>query len=111
MLTGRISTAVKGLVFYDAWELAESGTPGYTWSNLNPPAAIGLCPDRRFDDICSARATTRRSRQPVRCSLLAYAPPTNCRSPTGHADSHGCPSGRRATAAPVAGAAAGNTSG
>jgi endonuclease/exonuclease/phosphatase family metal-dependent hydrolase len=33
MLTGRSETAAPGLVFYDAWELAGDGSPGYTWSN------------------------------------------------------------------------------
>jgi endonuclease/exonuclease/phosphatase family metal-dependent hydrolase len=42
MLTGRSETPVPGLVFYDAWEVAGDGTPGYTWSNRNPLAAPGL---------------------------------------------------------------------
>ena len=36
ILTGRSATAAPGLVFYDAWEVAGDGTPGYTWSNLIP---------------------------------------------------------------------------
>jgi endonuclease/exonuclease/phosphatase family metal-dependent hydrolase len=54
MLTGRSSVASPGMVFYDSWELAGDGSPGYTWSNRNPLAAIGLYPDRRFDYIFSA---------------------------------------------------------
>jgi hypothetical protein len=33
--------------------VAGDGTAGYTWSNRNPLAAIGLYPDRRFDYILS----------------------------------------------------------
>jgi endonuclease/exonuclease/phosphatase family metal-dependent hydrolase len=46
MLTGHSATASPGLVFYNSWEVAGDGSPGYTWSNRNPPAAIGLYPDR-----------------------------------------------------------------
>ena len=49
LLTGQAATAVPGLVFYDAWEMAGDGTPGHTWSNRNPLAATSLYPDRRFD--------------------------------------------------------------
>jgi endonuclease/exonuclease/phosphatase family metal-dependent hydrolase len=49
MLTGRAAAPVPGVVFYDSWEVAGDGSPGYTWSNRNPLAAIGLLPDRRFD--------------------------------------------------------------
>src|SRR5205807_10399285 len=48
------ATAAEGLVFYDAWVIAGDGTPGYTWSNRNPLAAVGMYPDRRFDYILSA---------------------------------------------------------
>jgi hypothetical protein len=44
MLTGRSAPASPGLVFYDSWEMAGDGSPGYTWSNRNPLAAIGLYP-------------------------------------------------------------------
>lgn len=54
MLTGRSAPAVPGMVFYDAWEVAGDGSPGFTWSNRNPLAAVGLYPDRRFDYIFSA---------------------------------------------------------
>ena len=54
MLTGRAATAVPHLVCYDSWEVAGDGSPGYTWSNRNPLAAIGLLPDQRFDFIFSA---------------------------------------------------------
>lgn len=75
MLTGRSSTAVEGLVFYDAWEIAGDGTPGYTWSNDNPLAAIGLYPDRRFDYILSAWPRPGGTGHPVHCSLLGIRPP------------------------------------
>src|SRR4029077_6674837 len=54
MLPGRSAPASHGLVFYDSWEMAGDGSPGYTWSNRNPLAAIGLYPNRRFDYIFSA---------------------------------------------------------
>ena len=54
MLTGRTTPAAPGLVFYDAWEIAGDGTPGSTWSNQNPLAAVALYPDRRFDYVLSA---------------------------------------------------------
>jgi endonuclease/exonuclease/phosphatase family metal-dependent hydrolase len=74
MLTGRCETAVPGLVFYDAWEVAGDGTPGYTWSNRNPLAALGLYPDRRFDYIFSAWPRLGGTGHPVRCSLLGVRP-------------------------------------
>ncbi|MGH3304862.1 MAG: endonuclease/exonuclease/phosphatase family protein [Streptosporangiaceae bacterium] len=54
MLTGRSAVARPGVVFYDSWELARDGSPGCTWSNGNPLAAVGLYPDRRFDYVFSA---------------------------------------------------------
>jgi endonuclease/exonuclease/phosphatase family metal-dependent hydrolase len=75
MLTGRSATAAPGLVFYDAWELAGNGGPGYTWSNLNPLAAIGLYPDRRFDYVFSAWPRRGGIGHPVRCQLLGERPP------------------------------------
>lgn len=68
MLTGRSAATEPGLVFYDAWELAGDGTPGSTWSNRNPLAAMGLYPDRRFDYVLSAwpRARWSRSSRPLR---------------------------------------------
>lgn len=70
MLTGRSETPVPGLVFYDAWELAGDGTPGYTWSNRNPLAAPGLYPDRRFDYILSAGPRAGGVGHPTHCELL-----------------------------------------
>jgi endonuclease/exonuclease/phosphatase family metal-dependent hydrolase len=75
MLTGRSATAAPGLVFYDAWEVAGDGTPGYTWSNRNPLAAIGLYPDRRFDYVFSAWPRRGGAGHPVRCELLGVRPP------------------------------------
>jgi hypothetical protein len=75
MLTGRSAPASPGLVFYDSWEVAGDGSPGYTWSNRNPLAAIGLYPDRRFDYIFSAWPRRRGVGHSVRCSLLGVRPP------------------------------------
>ena len=75
MLTGRSSTAAPGLVFYDAWEVAGDGTPGNTWSNRNPLAALGLYPDRRFDYILSGWPRLGGVGHPTHCALLGVRPP------------------------------------
>jgi endonuclease/exonuclease/phosphatase family metal-dependent hydrolase len=75
MLTGQSATAAPGLVFYDAWEMAGDGSPGFTWSNRNPLAAIGLYPDRRFDYILSAWPRRGGVGHPTRCSLLGVRAP------------------------------------
>jgi len=70
ILTGRAATAAPGLVFYDAWELAGDGTPGHTWSNANPLAAVALYPDRRMDYVLSALPRRGGTGHPVRCERL-----------------------------------------
>ena len=75
MLTGRSAAVSPGLVFYDSWEMAGDGSPGYTWSNRNPLAAIGLYPNRRFDYILSAWPRRHGAGHPVRCTLLGVRPP------------------------------------
>ena len=75
MLTGRSAPAAPGMVFYDAWETAGDGTPGFTWSNRNPLAAIGLYPDRRFDYILSAWPRRGGAGHPTSCSLLGVPSP------------------------------------
>jgi endonuclease/exonuclease/phosphatase family metal-dependent hydrolase len=75
MLTGLAATARPGMVFYDSWEMAGDGSPGYTWSNRNPLAAMGLYPDRRFDYIFSAWPRRAGIGHPVRCALLGVHPP------------------------------------
>ena len=75
MLTGRSATAAPRMVFYDAWEVAGDGSPGFTWSNRNPLAAVGLYPDRRFDYILSAWPRRGGVGHPTRCSLLGVRAP------------------------------------
>jgi endonuclease/exonuclease/phosphatase family metal-dependent hydrolase len=75
LLTGQAATAVPGLVFYDAWEMAGDGTPGHTWSNRNPLAATGLYPDRRFDYVLSAWPRAGGVGHPLSCALLGVRPP------------------------------------
>ncbi len=70
MLTGRCAAASPGMVFYDSWELGGDGSPGYTWSNRNPLAAIGLYPDRRFDYVFSAWPRRGGAGHPLHCALL-----------------------------------------
>ena len=74
MLTGRTDPAVPGLVFYDAWEIAGDGTPGHTWSNRNPLAAVALYPDRRMDYVLSAWPRRGGAGHPVRCERLGVLP-------------------------------------
>jgi endonuclease/exonuclease/phosphatase family metal-dependent hydrolase len=69
-LTGRAATAGPGLVCYDAWEIAGDGTPGHTWSNGNPLAAVALYPDRRMDYVLSAWPRRGGAGHPVRCERL-----------------------------------------
>ena len=70
MLTGKSTTAVEGLVFYDSWEVAGDGSPGFTWSNENPLAALSLYPNRRFDYVLSAWPRAGGIGHPVACELL-----------------------------------------
>lgn len=69
-LTGRSAPIRPGLVFYDAWEVAGDGSPGHTWSNRNPLAAVGMYPDRRLDYVLSAWPRKGAQGHPVRCGLL-----------------------------------------
>jgi endonuclease/exonuclease/phosphatase family metal-dependent hydrolase len=75
MLTGRCAVASPGMVFYDSWELAGDGSPGYTWSNRNPLAAVGLYPDRRFDYVFSAWPRRGGVGHPIHCALLGVRSP------------------------------------
>ncbi len=74
MLTGRTAPVAPGLVFYDAWEIAGDGTPGHTWSNRNPLAAVAMYPDRRFDYVLSAWPRRGGVGHPVRCQRLGVLP-------------------------------------
>jgi endonuclease/exonuclease/phosphatase family metal-dependent hydrolase len=74
MLTGRSAAAAPGLVFYDAWEIAGDGTPGYTWSNRNPLAAVAMFPDRRFDYVLSAWPRPGAVGHPTHCQRLGVLP-------------------------------------
>ena len=75
MLTGRTAPAAPGIVFYDAWEIAGDGGPGYTWSNENPWAAPGLYPDRRFDYVFSAWPRPGGAGHPLRCEVIGTGTP------------------------------------
>jgi endonuclease/exonuclease/phosphatase family metal-dependent hydrolase len=74
MLTGRAAVAAPGVVFYDAWETAGDGTPGYTWSKANPWTRPVLWPDRRIDYVFSAWPRAGGAGHPVRCELLGDGP-------------------------------------
>jgi len=77
MLTGRSVPAAPAMVFYDAWEVAGDGGPGFTWSNRNPLASMALFPDRRFDYVLSAWPRRGGAGHPTRCELLGVRPPSD----------------------------------
>jgi len=74
VLTGRTAPVAPGLLFYDAWEVAGDGSPGHTWSNRNPLAAVAMYPDRRFDYVLSAWPRRGGAGHPVRCQRLGILP-------------------------------------
>ena len=74
MLRGRTTAPVPGLSFYDAWEVAGSSAPGYTWSNSNPWATQLLWPNRRIDYIFSAAPRRGGAGHPLRASLQGTRP-------------------------------------
>lgn len=51
MLTGKAETAVRGLMFHDAWEFAGTGEGHTIDVRANPFAAAGLTPPRRIDYV------------------------------------------------------------
>ncbi len=50
-MTGLQSLDGHSVAFFDAWDVAGGGGPGYTWSNRNDFASIALEPERRIDYI------------------------------------------------------------
>jgi endonuclease/exonuclease/phosphatase family metal-dependent hydrolase len=79
-LTGRSAPPVAGMVFYDAWEVAGDGGPGYTFAQSNPLTAPNLFPDRRFDYILSAWPRRGGGGHPVCCRVIgsdADGPPAS----------------------------------
>ena len=50
-MTGRHSIEGQSVLFYDAFAVAGSGGPGFTWSNRNDYARTSLEPDRRIDYV------------------------------------------------------------
>jgi endonuclease/exonuclease/phosphatase family metal-dependent hydrolase len=82
VLTGRTGPARPGLVFYDAWEIAGDGTPGHTWSNRNPLAAVALFPDGAWTMCCrpglgaAGRAIRRGASVSVSSPRISRSSPT-----------------------------------
>ncbi|MGW9415642.1 endonuclease/exonuclease/phosphatase family protein [Arthrobacter cupressi] len=74
LLTGRAAAPVKGLSFYDAWEVAGGGGRGCTWSNANRWAVQLLWPDRRIDYILTAAPRRGGAGHPLAAALLGTAP-------------------------------------
>jgi endonuclease/exonuclease/phosphatase family metal-dependent hydrolase len=50
-LVGAAAAPVPKLVFFDAWRVAGTGGPGWTWSRLNPFTAADPEPDKRIDYV------------------------------------------------------------
>lgn len=50
-LCGLTSLEGRSTYFQDAWRIRGGGTPGFTWDNRNPYAAMAHEPDRRLDYI------------------------------------------------------------
>ncbi len=50
-LCGLTSLQGRSIFLQDAWRLAGDGTPGFTWDNRNPYAAMLFEPNRRLDYI------------------------------------------------------------
>jgi len=69
-ITGRTAHAYGDLVFYDAWEVAGDGSPGYTFAQENPSAALNLFPDRRFDYVFSAWPRAGGRGHPIACQIV-----------------------------------------
>jgi endonuclease/exonuclease/phosphatase family metal-dependent hydrolase len=74
MMTGRAAAPVKGLSFYDAWEVAGPGSRGSTWSNANSFATQLLWPDRRIDYIFTAAPRRGGAGHPLAAGLLGTGP-------------------------------------
>jgi len=74
LLNGRSQPPVDGLVFYDAWEIAGDGGPGFTWANSNPLAGVAMLPDRRIDYIFTAWPRRGSLGHPLNCRLLGANP-------------------------------------
>lgn len=69
-LTGLARPPLPGLVFYDAWQVANAHEPGYTWHRSNPYTAAALEPDRRLDYVFVGRPTAEGVGHVKRCWLV-----------------------------------------
>jgi endonuclease/exonuclease/phosphatase family metal-dependent hydrolase len=74
MLTGRAAGPVEGLVFHDAWEAADDGGPGHTWSNANPYAVLDLEPDRRIDYVLVGWPKAGGAGHVTSCEVVGTSP-------------------------------------
>lgn len=74
LMTGLKSVPVPGLVFYDAWQVANAHEPGYTWHRGNPYTAQALEPDRRLDYVMVGRPTGNGVGHVKRCWLMGTEP-------------------------------------
>lgn len=74
LLTGLSDPPTPGLVFYDAWQVANAHAPGYTWHRSNPYTHAALEPDRRLDYIFVGRPTAQGVGHVKSCRLVGTEP-------------------------------------
>lgn len=72
-LKGLRSMEGRSALFYDAWEVAGDGGPGYTWSNTNDFARGALEPDRRIDYVFVGYPKTDGTGHVERCDVVCNA--------------------------------------
>ncbi len=84
-LCGLTSLQGRSTFFQDAWRMAGDGSPGYTWDNRNPYAAMMYEPDRRLDYIFVGPADyTRDGRGWIESTRVVANQATNGVYPTDH---------------------------
>ncbi len=81
MITGQAAVPVPGLALHDAWNVANPGSAGFTWSADNPFVAETFEPSRRIDYIFTAP----RSRAGPAMSAPAALPATHRSTASGPA--------------------------
>jgi endonuclease/exonuclease/phosphatase family metal-dependent hydrolase len=75
MLTGRSEPPVPKLVFFDSWEAAGDGGPGFTWSRANPFTQLDAEPrGARIDYVLVGYPEEHAAGEPVACTVVGTEP-------------------------------------
>lgn len=74
MLKGQATCPVPDLFFFDAWEAAGPGGPGYTWDNANDHAREEFEPNRRIDYIFAGAPKRRTAGHITDCRIVGDQP-------------------------------------